>query len=60
MPEFKIKNRCPICEKTETVDKYDKPITYWCCRACKSVFVRDDDGLIGVLNLAVEYNFTVD
>jgi len=46
---------CPVCEHN-TIDIYQEPIEYWCCKRCGTVFVMGDDGTISALDIKVVYN----
>jgi transposase-like protein len=46
---------CPMCHRRYSVVVFNKPIYYWVCIHCKSVFVRDKEGIISMLNEDVKF-----
>ncbi len=46
--------KCPICD-AKRVDKFEKPIQYWGCGKCGTVIVMDDDGILSILSVHVQY-----
>ena len=51
----RVETPCPVCDQKNVITHWSKPIDYWGCRNCNSVFVHDSEGILSVLDIDILY-----